>query len=147
MSTKYRENLANQARELFFHGYNSYMTYAYPEDELMPISCRGRQRGREVSRGDIDDVLGRYSLTLVDSLDTLALLGNRQQFYTAVRLVIAHVKFDADLVVSVFEVNIRMIGGLLGAHAVLVEFKKQADKNHNQDVFLLRLFFYETGLK
>lgn len=32
--------------------------YAYPADELMPLSCRGRVRGLEPSRGDIDDALG-----------------------------------------------------------------------------------------
>ena len=77
--------------------------YAFPADELMPLSCQGRVRGVTKSRGDIDDALGRFvsttmgltnfvsvlialvftrvswccchsrfSLTLVDSLDTLA---------------------------------------------------------------------------
>lgn len=32
---------------------------AYPADELMPLSCKGRYRGSEVSRGDIDDSLGK----------------------------------------------------------------------------------------
>lgn len=33
--------------------------YAYPADELMPLSCRGRVRGQEPNRGDIDDSLGK----------------------------------------------------------------------------------------
>jgi len=33
--------------------------YAYPADELMPLSCRGRVRGLEPNRGDIDDSLGK----------------------------------------------------------------------------------------
>lgn len=45
---------------MFLHGYNSYMKYAYPHDELMPLSCRGRARGVTPSRGDIDDSLGKY---------------------------------------------------------------------------------------
>lgn len=32
---------------------------AYPADELMPLSCKGRWRGTETSRGDIDDTLGK----------------------------------------------------------------------------------------
>lgn len=32
---------------------------AYPADELMPLSCTGRWRGSEPSRGDIDDSLGK----------------------------------------------------------------------------------------
>lgn len=32
---------------------------AYPADELMPLSCRGRVRGQEPNRGDIDESLGK----------------------------------------------------------------------------------------
>lgn len=34
--------------------------HAFPADELMPLSCKGRVRGVQTSRGDIDDALGRY---------------------------------------------------------------------------------------
>lgn len=33
--------------------------HAYPADELMPLTCRGRVRGQEPSRGDVDDALGK----------------------------------------------------------------------------------------
>ena len=56
---------------MFIHAYDSYMKYAYPADELMPLSCKGRFRGVETNRGDVDDALGNFSLTLVDTLDTL----------------------------------------------------------------------------
>lgn len=82
----------------------------------MPLSCKGRYRILEQSRGDIDDVLGNYTLTLVDSLDTLALFGKLTEFEQAVINVIANTNFDNDIIVSVFETNIRMIGGLLGGH-------------------------------
>ena len=48
-----------EARDMFYHAYNAYMEKAFPADELMPLSCRGRFRGRESSRGDIDDALGK----------------------------------------------------------------------------------------
>lgn len=51
-----------------------------------------------------------FSMTLVDSLDTLVLLGDLEEFEHAVQLVIQNVSFDNDIVVSVFETNIRMIG-------------------------------------
>jgi mannosidase alpha-like ER degradation enhancer 1 len=44
---------------------------------------------------------------LVDSLDTLAVLGNATEFQNAVTNVIQTVSFDKDNVVQVFEVNIR----------------------------------------
>lgn len=52
--------------------YFNVQTNAYPADELMPLSCRGRVRGVSPGRGDIDDALGSFSLTLIDTLDTLA---------------------------------------------------------------------------
>uniref|UniRef100_A0A0N5ACU6 Uncharacterized protein n=1 Tax=Syphacia muris TaxID=451379 RepID=A0A0N5ACU6_9BILA len=48
-----------QAKEMFLHGYYAYMKNAYPHDELMPLSCKGRQRGVTPSRGDVDDSLGK----------------------------------------------------------------------------------------
>ncbi|CAF2956774.1 unnamed protein product [Rotaria sp. Silwood2] len=116
MSPEEKAQLRLQVIDMFKHGFGSYMKYAYPADELMPLSCKGRYRGSEPSRGDIDDPLGNFSLTLVDSLDTLAVLGMFDEFERAVRQVIQHVSFDRDVVVSVFETNIRMIGGLLGGH-------------------------------
>lgn len=32
--------------------------YAYPADELMPLSCKGRVRGIDRSRGSVDEALG-----------------------------------------------------------------------------------------
>lgn len=46
--------------EMFYHAYRSYMENAYPADELMPLSCQGRFRGVTPSRGDMDDILGKY---------------------------------------------------------------------------------------
>lgn len=111
--------------EMFYHAYDSYMTYAYPADELMPLTCKGRVRGRDKGRGDIDHALGRFSLTLIDTLDTLAVIGAVDDFNTAVRAVIRDVTFDSDLVVSVFETNIRVLGGLLGGHFAAESLKAQ----------------------
>lgn len=98
---------------MFLHGYHAYMNNAFPQDELMPLSCKGRQRGVTPSRGDMDDALGNFSLTLIDSMDTLVVIGEYEEFERAVRLTVKNVRFDSDLVVSVFETNIRMIGGLI----------------------------------
>ncbi|RXM98419.1 ER degradation-enhancing alpha-mannosidase-like protein 3 [Acipenser ruthenus] len=87
-----------------------FQKYAYPADELMPLSCRGRVRGLEPNRGDIDDVLGTFSLTLIDSMDTLVLLNRLDEFEEAVKKVIVDVRLDHDVVVSVFETNIRVLG-------------------------------------
>ena len=56
---------------------------------------------------NINDVLGEFSLTLVDSLDTLAVMGNVSEFQRAVQLVIDHVRFDRNSTIQVFEATIR----------------------------------------
>ena len=61
---------------MFYHGFNNYMRYAYPLDELDPIGCKGRGPDLDDPTNiNINDVLGNYSLTLIDSMDTLAVLG------------------------------------------------------------------------
>lgn len=116
---------------MFYHGYNSYMEYAYPADELMPLSCKGRYRNSEPNRGDIDDALGNFSLTLVDTLDSLIIFNNISEFERGVSLLIRDVNFDSDIVVSVFETNIRVLGGLLSSH-ILSNYIKKKFPNHFQ---------------
>ncbi|XP_048064799.1 ER degradation-enhancing alpha-mannosidase-like protein 3 isoform X4 [Megalobrama amblycephala] len=124
MSRDEKSKLRNQVLEMFDHAYQNYMDHAYPADELMPLTCRGRVRGLEPSRGDIDDALGKFSLTLIDTLDTLALLNKTVEFEAAVRRVVKDVRLDNDIVVSVFETNIRVLGGLLGGHSMAVMLKE-----------------------
>lgn len=69
-------------------------------------------------------IIFSFSLTLVDSLDTLVVMGDIEEFDRALRLVVRDVSFDNDVVVSVFETNIRMVGGLLSGH-VLAEHLNQ----------------------
>nr|XP_039250499.1 ER degradation-enhancing alpha-mannosidase-like protein 1 [Styela clava] len=119
-SRKDRLNLKNEAKKMFYYGYDNYMKYAFPQDELNPISCSGRGPDIEnPSNININDVLGNFSLTLVDSLDTLAILGNVTEFKNAVQLVLETVSFDRNSTVQVFETNIRVLGSLLSAHLII----------------------------
>jgi ER degradation enhancer, mannosidase alpha-like 1 len=115
--THYRE----KARDMFMFGYNNYMAYAYPLDELDPIHCRGRGPDPNPANLNINDALGAYALTLVDALDALALLGERDSFVRAVDLVRTELSFDTDSTVQVFEATIRVLGGLLSAHLICSE--------------------------
>ena len=47
---------------MFLHAYKSYMNNAFPADELMPIACTGRVRGKTPSRGDVDESFGKLVL-------------------------------------------------------------------------------------
>ncbi|XP_013369182.1 PREDICTED: ER degradation-enhancing alpha-mannosidase-like protein 1 isoform X1 [Chinchilla lanigera] len=82
---------------------------------------RGRRRRSNLN---INDVLGNYSLTLVDALDTLAIMGNSSEFQKAVKLVINTVSFDKDSTVQVFEATIRVLGSLLSAHRIITDSKQ-----------------------
>jgi mannosidase alpha-like ER degradation enhancer 1 len=94
------------------------MRHGFPLDEVNPMSCSGQSRDYlNPSNLGINDVLGDYVLTLIDSLDTLALMGDRQRFRQGIQYVIQHVDFSQLAnVVQVFESNIRILGGLLSAH-------------------------------
>ncbi|KAK6390165.1 hypothetical protein LTR65_005765 [Meristemomyces frigidus] len=133
--------LRDDTRNLFYHGYNNYMAHAFPEDELKPISCKPQTRNRD-NPADIglNDVLGNYSVTLVDSLSTLAILASDEdtghaghalkEFQAGVKALVdlygdgtekgrcgsRACGFDLDSKVQVFETNIRGVGGLLSAH-------------------------------
>ncbi|XP_007245873.3 ER degradation-enhancing alpha-mannosidase-like protein 3 isoform X1 [Astyanax mexicanus] len=128
MTRDEKHRLRNQVVEMFDHAYQNYMDHAYPADELMPLTCRGRVRGLEPSRGDVDDALGKFSLTLIDTLDTLVLLNKTEEFEEAVKRVLKDVRLDNDIVVSVFETNIRVLGGLLGGHSMAVMLKERGER-------------------
>ncbi|KAL3872065.1 hypothetical protein ACJMK2_040022 [Sinanodonta woodiana] len=143
MTSVEKRQLKEQVIEMFNHAYGAYMRYAFPADDLMPLSCKGRYRGREPSRGDVDDALGNFTLTLIDTLDTLAVLGDTVEFEKAVKLVIEQSRFDSDIVVSVFETNIRVLGGLLGGHVLASYFKK---KKISMDWYKDELLYMAKGL-
>ena len=138
---RWREN----TRHMLQHAYGNYMRHAYPADELKPLSCEGRRWDKR-ERGTLDDCLGGYALTLVDSLSTLALTGDLPAFRRGVARVIAEVwrprvlsvcpvamthtwpsphtlqvRVDRNVFVSVFEANIRVLGGLLSAHQLAAD--------------------------
>lgn len=98
--------LRDEVRQMFYHAFDGYMEYAFPLDELRPLSCTG------------ENTLGGYALTLVDSLDTLALFGDKERFSAAVQWLGKNLRFDKNKTVSVFETTIRVLGGLLSAHLI-----------------------------
>lgn len=39
---KLKAEMRGMAKEMFYFGYDNYMKYAFPDDELNPIDCQGR---------------------------------------------------------------------------------------------------------
>ena len=101
--------LREDVRDLFTHGYDSYMHNAFPKDVLKPLACTGV------------DGWGNMTLTLLDTLDTLALMGNASEFERAVTWCVENISFDTNETVSLFETTIRALGGLLSAHLLAAD--------------------------
>ncbi|CAJ1342337.1 unnamed protein product [Effrenium voratum] len=98
---------ADEVREAFLHAWRGYERFAWGADELQPISKVGRNS------------FGGLGLTILDSLSTLWLMGLDKEFDKGVKFVRDELDFDrADSDVSVFELTIRGLGGLLGAHTL-----------------------------
>lgn len=118
---------------MFQHAYTGYLNHAADYDELRPLTyviikniIFASKTPKNLSSNVFDLYLlfrcdgvntwGSYSLTLIDSLDTLAVMGNFTEFRRVVDVLIQKSNFDSDINVSVFETNIRIVGGLLSAH-------------------------------
>ncbi|KAG5152287.1 hypothetical protein AAZX31_10G169700 [Glycine max] len=110
VSREEAKELRDEVKDMFYHAFNGYMDHAFPLDELRPLSCAGH------------DTLGGYALTLIDSLDTLALLGDRQRFSASVEWIGKNLRFDINKTVSLFETTIRVLGGLLSAHLIATDY-------------------------
>nr|CAH8850216.1 unnamed protein product [Trichobilharzia regenti] len=122
MSSSEKRSLASLVYTMFSFAYDGYMKHGFPFDELNPIDCVGRGYDHEKPDNiNVNDALGDYLLTLVDSLDTLAVMGRTDDFKDAVGLVIKHLSFNQSTRVQVFEANIRVLGGLLSAHLIVTD--------------------------
>lgn len=90
--------------ELLF-AWRAYERLAWGHDEVRPVSKTAR------------DWYGEPVLmTPVDALDTLLLLGFRDEADKARSLIAERLSFDRDTSVQVFEVTIRLLGGLLSGY-------------------------------
>lgn len=100
-----RKARRSEVKRLFRKNWQSYKTYAWKKDALKPISA-----------GFVDQFSG-WAATLVDSLDTLWIMGMKEEFYEALDAV-ADIDFgkSSSSRVNMFETNIRYLGGLLAAY-------------------------------
>jgi len=67
---------------MFDHSFDSYEKYAFPADEIYPMKCKPKRRSN--MSGKVKDyhdlIMGNYSLTLVDSLDSLIVFNRTEKF-------------------------------------------------------------------
>jgi len=100
-----RAALTAQLRDELRHAWQGYEKYAWGHDELKPVSRTAH------------DWYGEPLLmTPVDALDTLLLVGLKDEADRAKALILERLSFDRDVSVKNFEITIRLLGGLLSAH-------------------------------
>ncbi|WRT63472.1 uncharacterized protein IL334_000377 [Kwoniella shivajii] len=131
MSDVRRVELRDETASLFKHGYEGYMKYAYPADELRPMSCGPLYRDSDPNNYGINDIHANVSMTLLDVLSSLPIV-HPSAFPKAVKLVAERISFDQDVKVQVFEMTIRALGALLSTYQTLEELPdeplQQAEK-------------------
>ncbi|KAI1121134.1 glycoside hydrolase family 47 protein [Nemania abortiva] len=100
-----RESRRREVKKAFVGDWEAYKKYAWLKDALKPIS------------GEFRDQFSGWAATLVDSLDTLWIMGLRDEFDEAVDAV-AKIDFGHSTSprVNTFETNIRYLGGLIAAY-------------------------------
>jgi len=97
--------LAEQVRAEFLHAWHGYKRYAWGHDWLKPLSKSSRD-WHSVS----------LYITPVDAFDTMKLMGLNAEAEEAKALILENLSFDHDILVQNFEINIRLLGGLLSAY-------------------------------
>jgi mannosyl-oligosaccharide alpha-1,2-mannosidase len=99
--------LALDVKDEMAWAWAEYRKLAWGKDEIRPISG-GNHSFPLKSR--------HLGLSLIEAMDTLWVMGLDAEFADALAWVKAHADFDVDGEVSVFETQIRLVGGLLSAH-------------------------------
>uniref|UniRef100_A0A674D2V0 alpha-1,2-Mannosidase n=1 Tax=Salmo trutta TaxID=8032 RepID=A0A674D2V0_SALTR len=98
--------------------WDNYKRYAWGENELRPLSRNGND-GRTFG--------GLRGASIVDSLDTLYIMGLGEEYQEAKEWVENNLNLNVGGEASLFEVNIRYVGGLLSAYYLTGEevFKRK----------------------
>ena len=97
------------------HSWIAYKQYAWGKDHLKPISKTFH-------------TWFNVGLTMIDSIDTLILMGLKDYVSEIVDWSANHLDFNKDINVNCFETTIRVLGGLLSAYHLTGEqvFKEKA---------------------
>lgn len=97
--------MAERVRQEFLHAWRGYKQHAWGHDELRPLSK------------SYHDWYGTsLYMTPVDALDTMVLMGLKNEANEDRELIDRNLSFDNDIYVKNFEITIRMLGGLLSSY-------------------------------
>ncbi|EEC73977.1 hypothetical protein OsI_08885 [Oryza sativa Indica Group] len=131
--------MRNKVLEMFYHAYDNYMTYAFPHDELKPLTKSFTDSLSELGNLNLEHLPNDYNgsaLTLVESLSSLVVLGNLTEFERGVLWLSENLTFDVDARINLFECNIRLLGGLISGHILAKEHSSHLKDGPYQDQLL-----------
>ena len=97
------EYRAQSVRQAFCFAWAWYKERAWGADEIRPVSGTATNRW------------GNMAMNVVDSVDTILLLGLNKEEAKA-RKVVRNVRFDSPKPTSMFETTIRVLGGMLAGY-------------------------------
>jgi len=128
----------DKVKEMALHAWTGYKRHAWGKNELRPISMQGHSAG----------IFGKTDMgaTIVDSLDTLFIMGLDQEYQEARDWVAENVDFNKiKSEMSVFETNIRFVGGLLSMYSMTGD-RMYLDKTLHIAKKMLIAFETPTGI-
>ncbi len=126
--------LATEVRNEFRHAWNGYKQYAWGHDDLKPLSKTYHDWYAEP-----------LLMTPVDALDTMMLMGLKDEARTTREYIATHLSFDKDISVQNFEITIRLLGGLLSSYQMTGD-KRLLNLAEDLGNRLLPVFNSPTGL-
>jgi mannosidase alpha-like ER degradation enhancer 2 len=97
---------AETVKEQLVHAWQGYVQYAWGHDSLKPLSHGAHDWYPP----------GTLLMTPVDALDTMIIMGLKDEAKQAHELIASRLTFDQDISISVFETTIRILGGLLSGY-------------------------------
>ncbi|KAI1296086.1 hypothetical protein EDD11_007584 [Mortierella claussenii] len=124
-----REKRLKAVRDGFQHAWSGYKKHAWGHDEVMPVS------------GGFRDQFNGWGATMVDSLDTLVIMGFNEEFDEALEWIKTsfNMKKNPTAGLQFFETIIRYLGGLLSAYDLTGE-KVLLDKAEELGGYMLNAF-------
>ncbi len=97
--------VADQIKSEFLRSWNAYKTYAWGHDVLLPVS-----------KSHMDWYENSLGISPIDAYSTMKVMGLDEEASLVQRYVADTLDFDKDQFVKTFEVNIRVLGGLVAMY-------------------------------
>jgi Glycosyl hydrolase family 47 len=129
-----RPDLQKQVRTEFLHAWNGYKKYAWDHDDLKPLSKTYHDWYAEP-----------LLMTPVDALDTMIIMGLKDEADKTREHIARNLSFDKNIEVQNFEITIRLLGGLLSSYQMTGD-KRLLNLAEDLGNRLLPVFESPTGL-